>query len=72
MVTKKSRQMANEIMAGVAEIQAMLRDGANPEERFTVRTAGIPGPSQGSPGARADRSRPSCEGSRKRSAARRG
>jgi DNA-binding transcriptional regulator YiaG len=49
MATKKSRQMANDIMAGVAEIQAMIRDGAKPEDRFTVRTVSIPGPGKHSP-----------------------
>jgi antitoxin MazE len=37
MAKKKSRQMADDIMAGVAEIQAMIRDEAEPQERFTVR-----------------------------------
>jgi DNA-binding transcriptional regulator YiaG len=51
MANKKSRQMADDIMAGVAEIQAMIRDGARPEERFTVRTVSIPGPGKHSPAA---------------------
>jgi antitoxin MazE len=29
--------MAEDIMAGVAEIQAMIRDEAGPQERFTVK-----------------------------------
>ena len=38
MPNVKSRQMADDIMAGVAEIEAMLRAGARPQEHFTVRT----------------------------------
>ena len=48
---KKSRQMANDIMAGVAELSAMLRDGATFEERFTVRVLQIPRPGEYSPAA---------------------
>jgi putative transcriptional regulator len=49
MAMKKSRQMADDIMAGLAEIQAMLRDGVKPQERFTVRTVSVPGPGKHSP-----------------------
>jgi putative transcriptional regulator len=32
------RRGAESIMRGIAEIEAMIRDGSRPEERFTVRT----------------------------------
>jgi DNA-binding transcriptional regulator YiaG len=48
---KRDRQMADDIMAGVAEIEAMIRDGAAPAERFTVRTVSIPGPGKHTPKA---------------------
>jgi DNA-binding transcriptional regulator YiaG len=46
---KKSRQMADDIMAGIGELEAMLRDGATFEDRFTVRTVSIPRPKEYSP-----------------------
>jgi putative transcriptional regulator len=41
---KKSRQMADDIMSGIADLKAMLDDGAKVEDRFTVRTISIPRP----------------------------
>ena len=48
---KKSRKMADDIMAGLAELSAMLREGATFEERFTVRALSIPRPGEYPPAA---------------------
>jgi putative transcriptional regulator len=48
---KRSREMANSIMRGVAELEAMLRDGARPEDRFLVRVVEFPEPGKYPPQA---------------------
>jgi putative transcriptional regulator len=41
---KSDRRVAADIMAGVAELHAMVRDGAKPQDRFLVRKLGLPDP----------------------------
>ncbi len=38
-------RVADEIMAGMRELQRMMDEGKRPEEMFTVRTIEVPGPS---------------------------
>jgi putative transcriptional regulator len=41
---KKRPRVADEIMAGMREIERMLDDGKTPQQMFTVRTVEIPEP----------------------------
>jgi len=40
----KRRRVADEIMAGMRELERMMEEGKTPEQMFTVRTVEIPDP----------------------------
>ena len=49
--TKRSRRAAQDIMDGLHELAAAVKEGAPLEQRFTVRTVSIPEPDTYSPTA---------------------